>query len=306
MRPARTVTRPSVSSRGVRWEPTINRLLSPTGYELRPAPRRKRRRRKARGIVVDPVHDRLVKAPIFVLASIRSGSTLLRVLLNTHSQIHAPHELHLRDIRVQLLSHYAVRGMREVGVDATALEYLLWDRLLHRELEKSGKKYVVNKTPSDVFIWRRIAECWPDARFIFLLRHPLAIARSRQEAGRGEPPEDNLKKVLRFMNGLEKARQNLDGLTIRYEDLTADPERVTQDVCAFLAVEWEPEMLEYGRVDHGKYDPGLGDWGKRIKSGEIQPARPLPSGEVPEPLRELCEAWGYAREPRAAAASARG
>ena len=242
---------------------------------------------------------------MFILGSIRSGSTLLRVLLNTHSRLHAPHELHLRDMRVELLSPYAVRGMRDIGLDATSLEHLLWDGVLHRELEKSGKKYIVNKTPSDVFIWRRIAECWPDARFIFLLRHPLSIARSRQRASRHETPDDNLTKVLRFMTALEVARHNLDGLTVRYEELTVDPEGVMQNVCAFLGVDWEPEMLDYGRVDHGKYDPGLGDWGKRIKSGEIHPARLPPNDDVPEPLLELCKAWGYVQPPLGAAVSSR-
>src|SRR3954467_12084339 len=42
--------------------------------------------------------DRLLEQPVFVLSSIRSGSTLLRVLLNSHTAIHAPHELHLGGI----------------------------------------------------------------------------------------------------------------------------------------------------------------------------------------------------------------
>jgi hypothetical protein len=277
----------------VRWETRINHLLSPMGLQLATLQRQPRRRRKARGIFLDRVHDRLVAAPVFILAPIRSGSTLLRVLLNTHSQLHAPHELHLRDVRVELLSQHAVRGMRELGLDATALDYLLWDRVLHRELEKSGKRHIVSKTPSDVFIWRRIVECWPDARFIFLLRHPVAIARSRERARRRDSPAENLTKVLRFMNGLESARRNLDGLTVRYEELTLDPAGATKRVCAFLGVDWEPLMLEYGRVDHGRHDPGLGDWGKRIKSGEIHPPRPIRDDEVPEPLLELSRAWGY-------------
>jgi sulfotransferase family protein len=283
----------------------INRLLRPTGLELAPAQRRKPPPRRARGVASNPLHDRLIVAPVFILASIRSGSTLLRVLLNSHSQLHAPHELHLRGMRVELASRYVVRAMRELGLDETALDYLLWDRLLHWELTRSGKKYIVEKTPSDVFIWRRIAECWPDARFIILLRHPVAIARSRQLAWRHEADEDNLTKVLRYMNRVEKARRNLDALTVRYEDLTADPERVTQDVCAFLGVEWEPEMLDYGRVDHGRYEAGLGDWGERIKSGEILPPRPLPDGDIPERLLRLCRAWGYVEKPAAAGSASR-
>jgi Sulfotransferase family len=238
----------------------------------------------------------LLVAPVFILASIRSGSTLLRVLLNSHSQLYAPHELHLRNVNVHVSGDYAMQAMWTLGLDEAALEYLLWDRLLHRELEQSGKKYLVNKTPTDVFMADRIAECWPDARFIFLLRHPLAIARSRQR-GSAYGDRRNLARVLRFMNALEKAREGLDGLTVRYEELTADPTGVTQRVCEFIGVEWEPEMLDYRRVDHGKHSPGLGDWGRRIRSGQIHERRPLPAGvEVPEELHDLCEAWGYARD----------
>ena len=54
-------------------------------------------------------------------------------------------------------------------------------------------------------------------------------------------------------------------------------------------------MLEYGEHDHGRFKAGLGDWSDKIKSGQIQPAEPLPSpDEIPPALREISEAWGYA------------
>src|SRR5215217_4010814 len=142
--------------------------------------------------------DRLLVAPVFVLCSVRSGSTLLRVLLDSHSRLCAPHELHLRDQRVKLRKEYARRALADVGLDERRLQYLLWDRVLHRELAASGKEVLVNKTPSDVFIADRIRECWPDARFIFLLRHPLAIARSRHTARPGDSDARNLEMVLRY------------------------------------------------------------------------------------------------------------
>jgi hypothetical protein len=40
----------------------------------------------------DPEADRLLRAPVFVLSPPRSGSTLLRVVLNSHPLLHAPHE----------------------------------------------------------------------------------------------------------------------------------------------------------------------------------------------------------------------
>jgi hypothetical protein len=177
-----------------------------------------------------------VTQPTFVLCSVRSGSTLLRVLLDSHSQIHAPHELHLRHMRVRLHTRYSRRALAELDLDATALRQLLWDRVLHRELEASGKRLLVNKTPSDVFIADKIRDCWPDARFIFLLRHPAAIARSRQRLRAADDPDRNTATVLRYCEAVEAARRSYPGLTVRYEDLTADPETETRRLCCFFGV----------------------------------------------------------------------
>jgi LPS sulfotransferase NodH len=248
--------------------------------------------------------DRLVAAPTFILCTLRSGSTLLRVLLDSHSQIHSPHELHLRYVSVNLDAKWSERSMREMGFDAQRLEYLLWDRILHRELAASGKSHIVCKTPNDVFIADRIRECWPDARFIFLLRHPAAIVRSRQ-AVRAEDAdnEQNIALIRRYCTALEKARQTYDGITVRYEDLTADPRRVTQEICEFLRVPWEEQMLDYGRFDHGRFKVGLGDWADKIKTGKVQAAEPPPpADEIPAPLRRIAAAWGYLPQEPAAAA----
>jgi len=289
----------------VTWRTAINRALTrATGYQLRkagaPAPPRRRPRA--------PEGERLVTAPAFVLCTLRSGSTLLRVLLDSHSQIHAPQELHLRHLSVAITSKWARTAMEEIGLDERGLEHLLWDRVLHRELSASGKRQLVNKTPNDVFIADRIRECWPDARFIFLLRHPGAIARSRQNLRPGAEFEETVATILRYGEALEAARQRHPGLTVRYEDLTADPAAVTRAVCAHLGLAWEPGMLDYGRHDHGRYRPGLGDWADKIRTGQVQAAEPPPApAEVPPALRALGVAWGYLRpEDVAAGVGARG
>jgi hypothetical protein len=238
--------------------------------------------------------DRLLERPTFVLCSVRSGSTLLRVLLSSHSMIHCPHELHLRDIGVTPLRPYARKALREVGLDRRRLRYLLWDRVLQRELAASGKRLLVNKTPNDVFIADRIRECWPDARFIFLLRHPGAIARSRQALRPQDSPERNARMVARYCGALEAARRTHDGITVRYEELAADPEATTRRLCEFLGVPWERRMLDYGKFSHGAFRAGLGDWGENIRSGRVQaPARSPALGEIRPELLDLCRAWGY-------------
>ena len=278
------------------WKQTVNSALArSTGYELRrhgssEAPPARRARRSVRELRPG---DRLLTAPVFVLCTLRSGSTLLRVMLNSHSQLHAPHEIHLRYLSVQFDRKWSERSTKEMGLDAVGLEHLLWDRLLHRELTRSGKPTIVDKTPNNVFIADRLRECWPDSRFIFLLRHPAAIARSRAAIlGEGADHDENVDLIRRYCATLESARSSYDGLTVRYEDVTTDPDPVTREICEFLGLEHEPGMVDYGRFDHGRYRSGLGDYADKIKTGTIQEAE-APPEEVPEALREACETWGY-------------
>jgi LPS sulfotransferase NodH len=279
----------------VRWKRALNDgLRRATGYEVRRAQAWHRRPDRRRLAAPPRPGDRLVESPAFILCSPRSGSTLLRVILNSHSQIHAPPELHVRSLAVEFTSRWGYGAMLARGLDTKPLEYLLWDRVLHRELTNSGKEHIVVKTPNDVFGVRRILECWPDARFIFLLRHPAAIVRSRVALRPRIDRERNCRRILRFCEALERARRRYPGHTVRYEDLTEDPQTVTQGVCEFLGVPWEAEMLDYGRFDHGEYDAGVGDWADKIRSGRVQPAEALPEPEeVPPALRDIAAAWGY-------------
>ena len=115
------------------WKETLNGALTrATGYELQ---------RAGGGAAKRPLRagDRLIEAPVFVMCTLRSGSTLLRVLLDSHSQIHCPHEIHLRYVSVHFDEKWSERSMKEMGLDPERLEYLLWDRILHRELAASGK-----------------------------------------------------------------------------------------------------------------------------------------------------------------------
>lgn len=278
------------------WKDTVNRTLErATGHELRRV--RDEHGRRIRPTAPPPTTragagDRLLVKPAFVLSSVRSGSTLLRVVLDSHSQIHSPPEMHLRDIAVQTKSKYVDRTLTALDLDARALEYLLWDRLLHRELNRHGKRQLVNKTPNDVFIVDRIRECWPDARLVFLLRHPAAIEASRMATRVGkDTPERNREMVLRYITALEGARQRYDGLTVKYEELASEPERVTKELCAFLGLDWEATMLDYGQHDRS-FKPGLGDWKDKIKSGKIQAPTPPPADVHPD-LIPFVGAWGY-------------
>jgi hypothetical protein len=257
---------------------------------------RSRERIDRRGLLAARTHegDRLLEAPVFILSSVRSGSTLLRVMLNSHSQIHAPHELHLMGVRTRFTSRHARAAMAELGLSPEQLEFLLWDRIMHRELVQHGKRIIVEKTPSSAMMWRKIKRAWPDARFIFLLRHPGAVTESWDRARPRRTRETVIAEVTRYLTAVDRARSRNDGLTVRYEDVTADPEREMRRICEFLGIDFEPAMLDYGTKQHGDFAMGLGDWSSRIRTGKVQPAKPPPPVDaIPEALVPIARRWGY-------------
>lgn len=237
---------------------------------------------------------RLVPQPVFILSYMRSGSTLLRVILNSHSQICAPLEMHLRALKVGADGRLIRTALQELGLTTRDLENMLWDRVLFDRLIKDGKQLVVDKTPANALGWRRIHDYWPEAKFIILYRHPVRILGSWSDARPDISTEKSIPQLLKFTRAMENARAEHGGLVVKYEELTRDPVRITKDICQFLAVPWEPGMIEYGQQDHGRFVRGLGDWSDKIQSGAISPAPPDPKpDEVPEELKEICRMMGY-------------
>lgn len=176
------------------------------------------------------------------------------------------------------------------------LEFMLWDRLFDSLLKDAGKRMIIEKTPSNAFLWEELVERWPEARFIILRRDPAAVARSVIKSSAGMPPEEAIRITSRFVLSLDQAAAALEGrkIVVRYEEIVAEPEATIARVCEFLDVDFEPAMLDYGTGGHGPFAFGLGDWGESIHSGRIQPINPdrIDPAQYPE-LAAACAAWGY-------------
>jgi hypothetical protein len=201
----------------------------------------------------------------------------------------------MRTLRVQFANWYGETAWKKLGVKKEDLTFLLWDRLLHLQLSRAHKKIIVDKTPTNLHLWRGISKSWPNARYIFLKRHPLRIVQSLAAASPALPMEDHYKRVNNYLTDWLDARAVLPGPTVSYEELTANPEQVVRSICKHLGVNFERAMLDYSRVEHsGDFRRGLGDWNEKIKSGVIQAADPLPSPEeVPDEIREVTQKLGY-------------
>ena len=284
----------------MRWDARVNAALGKVGYQINRPPGHPARK------MAPPEGSRLLAAPVILLSPARSGSTLLRMILGSHSALYAPPELPLAQLIIRAETSWIKASLKELQLTTQEVNYLLWDRVLADALSRSGKPAIVVKTPSNVLIWRDIAACWPDARFIFLLRHPASAVASLNASfdAAWHPGEtgrlaESASKALRYMTALEEARQALPGHTIRYEDLTADPAARIRELCEFLGVPFEPGMLEYGQFGHGRIASGLGDASANLRSGRVQAATLPPPGVAPgsegfpPELVRMCAVWGY-------------
>ena len=220
---------------------------------------------------------------VFIIGAPRSGSTLLNRMLGAHSRIHAPSEPHLLTPlahlgyyeRVEAASYdpiIAQRGVRELveqlpGGEGDYLSALraYADALYEKLLTANSADLLIDKTPAYALILDFVSKLYPDARYLVLTRHPMAVWSSvvdsffdgdHELAYRHNPIiERYVPAIARFLRERPVPLQH-----IRYESLVAEPERQMREACEFLAVDFEPGMVDYGEAAPQRSAArGLGD-----------------------------------------------
>ena len=194
----------------------------------------------------------------------RSGSTLLRRLLNTHSQIFAPTEPWLffwliDSLKKGRFGSIAFRHFLGEDEHRSLREFLIG--LVETKLKRSNKKIFVEKTPRNNEILTEISELVPEAKYIYLMRDFASIVESALYR------YDTWKSVLRkrttgfvlshalsvikkervihnFVSGISPEKL----FTLSYEDLVSNPTLVLSELFAWMGVTYE-NVLEYKSED---------------------------------------------------------
>ncbi len=256
---------------------------------------------------------------IFLLSCPRSGSTLFRVMLAGHPRLFAPPELHLllfgtmREwhdaLRLTVLGEGLQRAFMELKkINADQAKELIAD-LVAQDLptqqvyamlqELAFPRLLVDKSPtyvSDFEALRRAEQMFDQPRYLFLFRHPYAMVESylRNEMGTislEHSSDRQLHAELMWANGNSNAIDfgELVGSKrfhyVRYEDMVAEPERITAGICEFLGLEYNEalvnpysgnrmtdglnnQVLSIGDPNfhkHDKIDKSLGEAWRRIR-----------------------------------------
>jgi hypothetical protein len=119
-------------------------------------------------------------------------------------------------------------------------------------LSGSGKRFFLDKTPRYYYIISELAEVFPKARFIILLRNPLAVLCSIIRSW----VEGHWSRLSSYRDDLLLAPGLLvDGTgllgervtVVRYEELVTCPEEEVSRICRNLDVAFDADLLNYGR-----------------------------------------------------------
>ena len=137
-------------------------------------------------------------SPVFVLSHERSGSTLLRYIIDTHPQVCSPAHLHLGQLCRSLYTSifYSLGQTLEVTDEAmrerlvAAETRRIVDELMGRYTNAKGKQTWCEKTTENLQYLRILHEVFPDARYVCLYRNCMDVVHSSIECSRfGFMPE---------------------------------------------------------------------------------------------------------------------
>ncbi len=228
--------------------------------------------------------DPRLVSPVFVVGPLRSGTTLLRLMLTHHPRINCFDEFECSvseargDSWPELADYYrwAETDRMFLGANFVIDKSLSYPDLvrsfLAQEAARSNKEIISAAIHSRFDL---LPKLWPNAKFIHTLRDPRDVARSTVPMGwTGHPffgasywlePERRWDKLVATV----PQRQLID---VRYEDLVRQPEAELARLCEFLGVAYDPAMLTYdGDTTYSKPDPSLAEqWRRKMLVRDIQ------------------------------------
>jgi len=207
--------------------------------------------------VTSPVPNRIGSSapPIFIVGSPRSGTSLLRLILDSHPSIACGPETHL------LARLDDARGRFATQLDRYAFGDDYWHAQYRTFFEsfkldyarRRGKTRWADKTPSYARHLPFITALFPEAQVIHIIRDVRMVTASALNRWGWRRAWDVPERWVANVSAARAAgaRMSADRYTeIRFENLVGDTEGTLRPLFAWLGEEWDPCVLEYDRHEH--------------------------------------------------------
>jgi len=255
--------------------------------------------------------DDLLEQPIFILSCVRSGSTLLRCIVDTHPDLCSPAHLNLGMLCNDLYNaaYYTIGKLPGVESEEQR-NFLVVEEvrrvvgdILGRYARGKGKKSWCEKSTANIDYLDILHEVFPDAKYICLYRNCLDVANSCIKFNplgyMGELASYIKKRPDNFVgamvdNWLEKNKKLLaferrydnQCFRVNYESLVQDSERVLEELFGFLGRSWDEKLLD--SIFCSPHDQGEGDvkvwFSDRINKDSVGNGTAMPMEAIPKDL----------------------
>lgn len=195
------------------------------------------------------------RPPIFVVGCQRSGTTLLRLILDSHPNISCGPETrfladfeHLTGASWQRLSQYGFPKRYWHAQTAAMFETIKSDYA-----RRHGKVRWADKTPLYALSLDFIGELFPTCQVIHVVRDGRDVVASHR-ARWGYLSA--LKAVSKWPRYVRAARHAGAALSpgryheVSYESLVSEPEKTLRELLTFLDEPWDPVVLDHDRLPH--------------------------------------------------------
>ena len=227
----------------------------------------------------------MIREPVMLVGSERSGTTLLRLMLDHHPQIAFLPEFEfavdlvtdegewppLAEFRAWLRTN---RDFLECQfrVDPSLSYPALVDDLLRQKRDRDGKP-IAGATVHRHF--DRLLHLWPDARFIHLIRDGRDVAASAVAMGWAGNVWTGVERWIEAEGCWESIRDRIaesQRIDVYYEQLVANPVETLTEVCHFLGVSFDEAMFDYiATTSYSKPDATLASqWKKRRSERDVR------------------------------------
>jgi len=237
------------------------------------------------------------EAPFFVVGNDRSGTTMLRLVLDRSDEAAVPPEsmflLDLAPVRrrgglddpeaaarfvAEVWNHPKVRLWELPGAPPPVPPGLSHAEAYRFAVESpfrayarvAGKQRFGDKTPAYLHAVDELLTVWPDARVVVLVRDARDVALSVTAMPFG--PNNAYAAAQWWARGIRRgleaeSRHPEHVLTVRYEDLVADPAVQVERICEHLNLGYNSEMLAIERSDPAKIVQDQAAWFTQVSAG---------------------------------------
>ncbi len=196
-------------------------------------------------------------APIFVVGCHRSGTTLLRLILDSHPNISCgPETLFLTEFAERIVGernwpHFAHYGFpRDYWLRQIAA---MFDRFQSDYAARRGKARWADKTPRYALSVGVVAEMFPDCQIVHLIRDGRDVVASHRSSWGYLSGVKATAKWPYYVRTAREAGHRLPSgryHELRYEDLVLDTKATVGRMLEFLGEPWDDAVLHHEEQEH--------------------------------------------------------